>query len=205
MDVVGRTLEPAVLLALNHWPRYKHTQPQPQVDLTALPPFFDGLLRELPWWNPTWRIIHVEPAYPHEFPSERDRQRNRFTEVSVPGVLGADGTTAAFVGRVRFEGDRLLRFQAKIGDVVLGSAVAEAGKPEPHPFAALLRGFMDNRDMSVQDLAYATERAMATIAALRHGAHSPHPVIVAELARALDLPAGDLAVIAGVEADETPP
>ncbi|WP_155370223.1 helix-turn-helix domain-containing protein [Catellatospora vulcania] len=204
MDVVGRTLEPAVLQALNYWPRYRDIERRQQVDLTVLLPFFDGLLLELPWWNPVWRVTHVEPADPHEFPSEHDRQRNRFTEVSVPGTVSpGDGTATAFVGRVRFEGDRLLRFQAKIGDVVLGPALAEAGRTEPHPFGPLLRSLMDNRGLSIKDLARATGRAMSTIAALRGGGHSPHPVIVREVADALDLPAEDLAAIAGVDGVES--
>ncbi|GHJ48302.1 hypothetical protein Cs7R123_56440 [Catellatospora sp. TT07R-123] len=203
MDVIGRTLEPAVLNALNYWPQYLDVERRQEVDLTVLPPFFDGLLRELPWWNPAWRVTQVEPAVPREFPSEHVRQRNRFTEVSVPGTVGTDdGTATAFVGQVRFEGDRLLRFQAKVGGVVIGPALAEAGSPERHPFGALLHRFMDNRGLSVKDLAHATGRAMSTIAGLRSGWRNPHPVIVQEVAEALDLPAADLAAIAGVEGVE---
>jgi hypothetical protein len=73
---------------------------------------------------------------------------------------------------VRFEGDRLLRFEAKIADVVVGLALAEAGAPEPHPFGAVLRKLMDNRGVSVKELAMQTGRAMSTINAARTGRHN---------------------------------
>jgi hypothetical protein len=104
-----------------------------------------------------------------------------------------------FFARVRFEGDRLLRFQAKIADVVVGPALAEAGAPEPHAFGAVLRKLMDNHAVSVKELAVQTARAMSTINAARTGWHNPHPVLVREIARALGIPEEDLAAVAGVD------
>jgi hypothetical protein len=69
------------------WERAEKPEP---VDLTVLPPFFNDLLGELPWWKTTWQVTQVEPAYPREVASNHDRQKNRFTEVSVPGTLGGD-------------------------------------------------------------------------------------------------------------------
>lgn len=201
MDVAGRTLPPAVHQALTYWPGIVHARKPKPVDLAVLPPFFNGLLAELPWWNSAWRVTQVEPAYPCEVASDHDRQRNRFTEVSVPGTLaGGVGRTLPFFGRVRFEGNQLLRFQAKIADTIVGPALAEAGGPEPHPFGAVLRKLMDNRGVTVKELAMRTARAMSTINAARTGWHNPHPVLVHELARALDVPEQDLAAIAGVDA-----
>jgi hypothetical protein len=200
VDVAGRTLSPAVLKALTYWPGIVHAERPEPVDLAILPPFFNGLLGELPWWDATWRVTQVEPAYPREVASDHDRQKNRFTEVSVPGTLGAAaGRVLPFFARVRFEGDRLLRFQAKIADMVIGPALTEAGAPEPHPFGAVLRKLMDNRGVSVKELAEQTARARSTINAARTGWHNPHPVLVREIARALGIPEADLTAMAGVE------
>jgi hypothetical protein len=157
---------------LNVRATYAPTQAAVSVDLAVLPPFFNGLLDELPWWAGTWRVTQVEPAKPHEFASHHDRQRYRFTEVSVPGTLSdGAGLTFPFVARVRFEGDRLLRFQAKIADMIVGPALSEAGAPERHPFGVVLRRLMDSRGLSVKDLAMQTGRAMSTINAARAGWH----------------------------------
>jgi hypothetical protein len=200
MDVVGRTLAPAVLKALTYWPGISHGEELEPADLAVLPPFFDGLLGELPWWNGAWRVIAVEPARPWEFASGQERQRNRFTEVSVPGTVGdGSGQTMPFFGRVRFEGDRLLRFQAKIGDTVIGPALTESGAHEPHPFGAVLNRLMENRGLSRKDMAIRTYRAVATIAGVQSGGRNPHPVLVRELAGALDIPEADLIAIADVE------
>jgi hypothetical protein len=186
--------------ALTYWPRIVHTKRSKAVDLAVLPPFFNSLLAELPWWNSTWKVMQVEPAYPRELASNDDRQKNMSTEVSVPGTMGdGAGQTLPFFGRVRFEGNRLLRFQAKIADTILGPALAEAGTPEPHPFGAVLRQLMDNRGVSVKELAVRTGRAMSTINAARTGWRNPHPVLVHEIARALGIPKEDLAAIAGLD------
>jgi len=204
MNVAGRTLTPAVMDALTYWPGHMRAEEPKPVDLAVLPPFFNGLLSELPWWDSAWRVTHVDPAKPREFASDHDRQKNRFTEVSVPGTLGGGaGQTLPFLGRVRFEGDRLLRFQAKIGDMVVGPALSEAGTHEPHPFGAVLRKLMDNRGFSVKDVARRTYRAMSTINGARSGVHNPHPILVREIARALDMPEADLVAIAGVDDDMT--
>lgn len=200
MNVAGRTITPAVLRALTYWPGVGRPGEQEPVVLTVLPPFFDDLLSELPWWDNTWRVDHVEPAYPREVASDHDMGRNRFTEVSVPGTLGGSaGQTLPFSGRVRFEGDRLLRFQAKIADSVVGPALAEAGAPEPHPFGAVLRKLMDNRGISVMDMARRTFRARSTVNGLYTGQRNPHPILIREIAPVLDIPEADLAAIAGVD------
>jgi hypothetical protein len=202
MNVAGRTLAPAVVEALTYWPRIVHAEEPKPVDLAVLLPFFNGLLGELPWWDGAWRVTHVDPAYPREFASDRDRNTNRFTEVSVPGTLGGGaGQTLPFYGSVRFEGDRLLRFQAKVGDAIVGPALSEAGTHERHPFGAVLRKLMDNRGISVKELARRTSRAMSTIYAAQSGGRSPHPILVQEIARALDIPEADLVAIAGVDYD----
>ncbi|MCW2144590.1 Helix-turn-helix domain-containing protein [Actinoplanes cyaneus] len=185
---------------MTYWPRLVHAEEPKPVDLAVLPHFFNGLLSELPWWDNIWRVTYVEPANPREFASDHDRQRSRFTEVSVPGILGGGaGQTLPFLGRVRFESDRLLRFQAKIGDMVVGPALSEAGTHEPHPFGAVLRKLMDNRGVSVKDVARRTYRAMSTIYAAQSGGRNPHPILVREIAGALDIPEADLAAIAGVD------
>lgn len=202
MNVAGRTLTPAVVEALTYWPSLVHAEEPKPVDLAVLPPFFNGLLSELPWWDSAWRVTHVEPAKPREFASDHERQRNRFTEVSVPGTLdGGAGQTLPFHGRVRFEGDRLLRFQAKIGDAIIGPALSAAGTHEPHQFGAVLRKLMDSRGLSVKDVARLTSRAMSTIYAAQSGGRNPHPILVREIARALDIPEADLVAIAGVDDD----
>jgi hypothetical protein len=118
----------------------------------------------------------------------------------VPGRLTAGaGQALPFFARIRFEGYRLLQFQAKIADTVVGPALAKADAPEPHPFGAVLRKLMDNRGVSTKELARQTVRAMSTINAARTGWHNPHPVLVREIARALGIPEGDLAAIAGVD------
>ena len=96
VNVTGRTLTPAVLEALTYWPGLVHAEKPEPVDVMVLAPFFDGMLSELPWWDSTWRVTHVEPATPREFASDHDRQRNRFTEVSVPLT---DGVTSARYAR----------------------------------------------------------------------------------------------------------
>jgi hypothetical protein len=200
VDAAGRRLSPAVLRALSYWPGIVHAERPEPVDLAILLPFFNELLGELPWWDATWRVMQVEPAYPHEVASDHDRQKNRFTEVSVPGTLAADGgRMLSFFARVRFEDDRLLRVQAKIGNVLISPALTAAGDPEPHPFGAVLRKLMDNRGVSVKELARQTGRAMSTINAARTGWHNPHPVLVGEIARALGIPEADLTAVAGVE------
>ncbi|MEV2240442.1 hypothetical protein [Micromonospora sp. NPDC049891] len=201
MNVAGRTLSPAVQKALTYWPGIVHPKRPEPVDLAALPPFFNDLLAELPWWNSDWQVTQVEAASPREVASSHDRQKNAFTEVSVPGTLvGRAAQTLPFVGRVRFEGNRLLRFQAKIADTTVGPALAKAGAPEPHPFGAVLCKLMDSRGVSVKELAVRTVRAMSTINAARTGGHNPHPVLVGEIAGALGIPEADLAAIAGIDA-----
>jgi lambda repressor-like predicted transcriptional regulator len=200
MDIVGRTLSPAVVRALTYWPTIVNAPRPAPVDLTVLPPFFNDLLGELPWWNPRWQVTQVEPAYPREVASDHDRQRNRCTEVSVPGTLDDDaGRSLPFSARVRFEGDRLLRVQAKIADTVLSPALAPTGAVEPHPFGAVLRRLMDHRGVSMRELAFRTRRSMSTIVSAQAGGHNPHPVLVREIAHALEIPPADLAAIAGVD------
>jgi hypothetical protein len=199
MEVAGRRLSPAVLKALTHWPGVGRKGREP-VDLAVLLPLFNDLLGELPWWNRTWRVTQVEPAYPCEVASDGLRSKNRFTEVSVPGTLSSDAEQELpFFARIRLEEDRLLRFQAKIADMVIGPALGESGVREPHPFGAVLSALMANRSVSVRRLARQILRSEATIHVARAGSYNPHPVLVWEIAQALEIPAADLAAIAGVE------
>jgi hypothetical protein len=117
MDPAGRPhVEPEVLA------------PEP-VDTAVLPPSLNGMLWELPWWDRGWRVTHVEPAHPCEIAADEDRRLSRFTEVAVPGTVSRDAAeTLPFSARVRWAGHRLVRFQAKIGDTVLGPATGAAGE-----------------------------------------------------------------------------
>ncbi|MER7541233.1 hypothetical protein ABTX77_41835 [Streptomyces sp. NPDC097704] len=133
-----------MIAALTYWPGAvwggRKNPPDP-VDLTVLPPFFNEVLHDLPWWNRDWKVSHVEPGLP-------------------------------FVAKVGFAGDRLIRFQAKTDDVVLGPAVAPAGRLESHPFARVLTGLMDLRGIPVKRMARETARSMSTIHMLRNGRHN---------------------------------
>jgi hypothetical protein len=166
-----------------------------------LPPFFNELLDELPWWNRAWRVIQVEPAYPHEIARDELRVITRFTEVSVPGTVGrGPGEELPFSARVRFSDGRMVRFQAKIGDVVVGPGSAATGKPEPHPFGAVLVSLMRLRGISVAEMAMRCERAAATVSTVCNGRRNPHRILVAELAEGLGMPEEDLLAVAGLEA-----
>ncbi|WP_405007285.1 helix-turn-helix transcriptional regulator [Kitasatospora purpeofusca] len=170
------------------------------MDVTVLPPFFNELLQELPWWNRDWRISDVEPGRPLEINSDHHGLPAAFTEVSVPGTAGSgSGETLPFVAKVGFAGDQLIRFQAKIGDVVLGPALAPAGRLEPHPFARVLTGLMDLRGIPVQEMAVETARSPSTIHMLRNGKRNPKPLLAREIAKVLGMSEADVGVIAGLD------
>jgi len=65
--------------------------------------------------------------------------------------------------------------------------------------AATRHAGVDNRGVSVKELAIKTARAMSTINAARTGWHNPHPVLVREIADAFDIPEADLAAMAGID------
>ncbi|GAA4251729.1 helix-turn-helix domain-containing protein [Dactylosporangium darangshiense] len=201
METAGRTLSPQLLSTLTHWPRLVGRPPAPKsFDLTLLRDFIDEQLRALPWWNPAWRVVRAGPAHPHEIAADESRHESASTEVSVPGtVSGPNGSELGLSARIRFEGDRLLRFSAKVGDVVLEPAVAPASEPEPHPFGAVLARLMARRGLTVQDMARRTARAAATINGLRAGRWTPHRILVEEVADALELHRGDLLAMAGLD------
>ncbi|MFE7458116.1 XRE family transcriptional regulator [Streptomyces sp. NPDC057554] len=178
------------------------------MDLTVLPPFLNGLLADLPWWNRDWKVSRVEPGLPLEIGSDHRGHPARFTEVSVPGTVGpgdgdgdGDGESLPFVATIGFAGDRLIRFQAKIDDMVVGPAVAPAGQPEPHPFARVLTGLMDLRGIPVRNMAWETGRSRSTIQMLRSGRHNPEPLLVQEIAGALGMSEADVSIIAGLDTD----
>ncbi|GIH21363.1 helix-turn-helix domain-containing protein [Rugosimonospora africana] len=206
MEPVERVLSAEIIAALTDWPRIVHAvQPEP-VDLTSLRSFLNEMLRELPWWDHAWQVTRVEPARPHEVAGDGPRRRTTCTEVSVPGVVTGDREQVLpFSARIRFENDRLLRFQAKIGDVVIGPATAPAGAFEPHPFGAVFSKLMDRRGISIREMAVRCLRAMSTISSLRHGVLNPHRVLVHEVARALEMSEEDLAAIAGLDDIESAP
>jgi len=203
MSLAHRTLTADVITALTYWPGSivpgRKFPPTP-VDLSVLLPFFNDLLREIPWWNRDWKVTHVEPGRPWEVASDHDRATTRFTEVSVPGTVGtASGDSQPFFARVRIEGDQLVRFQAKIGEMVLGPAQTPAGQPEPHPFGRVFSRLMDLRGIPVRDMARQTWRSMSTINMLRGGGWNPHPFLVKEVAAVLNLSEADVAAIAGLD------
>ncbi|MCW8383578.1 helix-turn-helix domain-containing protein [Streptomyces justiciae] len=205
MVIADRTLTVEVIAALRYWPGViwgGQKNPPDPVDLTVLPPFFNGMLQELAWWNRDWEVREVEPGLPLEIDTGHEGGPSRFTEVSVPGTVGSSGgESLPFVAKVGFAGDQLIRFQAKIGDVVLGPAVAPAGRLEPHPFASVLTGLMELRGIPVKVMARETARSMSTIHMLRSGRLNPQPPVVEEIARVLDMSEADVRVIAGLDDD----
>ncbi|WP_327713988.1 hypothetical protein OG381_00065 [Streptomyces sp. NBC_00490] len=118
-------------------------------------------------------------------------------------VGSSGGESLPFVAKIGFAGDQLIRFQAKIGDVVLGPAVAPAGRLEPHPFARALTRLMDLRGIPVRAMARETARSMSTIHMLRSGRHNPEPLLTQEIARGLVMSEADLRVIAGLDDGST--
>ncbi|GCD96096.1 helix-turn-helix domain-containing protein [Embleya hyalina] len=207
MEIANRTLTADVIAALNYWPDViwggRKNPPDP-VDLTVLLPFFNEVLQELPWWNRDWKVSHVEPGLPLEIESSHRGHPSGFTEVSVPGMVGSGGgASLPFVAKVGFAGDQLIRFQAKIGDVILGPALAPAGQPEPHPFARVLTGLMELRGIPVKVMARETARSMSTIHMLRRGTHNPEPILAQEISRVLGMSEADVKVIAGIDDGST--
>jgi lambda repressor-like predicted transcriptional regulator len=197
MTTDDRVLSPAVLAALTWWPRFGR-QLEP-VDLAPLIPFLNELLDDLPWWNRDYRVTQVEQVEAHEVPGYPGGPLKRFTEVSVPATLtNAAAHELSFFGRIRFEGNIMRRFQAKVGDTVITPALRPAGVQDPHPFGPLLQALMANRGDSVKDLAQGAGLSMSTVRWLGAGGLRPHPKLVRHLAEALGLPEADLAAIAGV-------
>jgi hypothetical protein len=101
---------------------------------------------------------------------------------------------------VRFAGDRLIRFEAKVGDVVVVPTSAEPGKPEPYPFGAALTALMEARGLTLREVAFRCRRAESTIRKTMRGGWVPPRALVVELAGALDIPEQDLLAIAGPDA-----
>ncbi|WP_030766732.1 MULTISPECIES: helix-turn-helix domain-containing protein [unclassified Streptomyces] len=207
MEIAERTLAVDVIAALRYWPGViwgGQNYPPDPVDLTVLPPFFNEVLLELPWWNPDWKVRAVEPGLPVEIDGDRPGQPARVTEVSVPGTVGSgSGECLPFVAKVAFAGDQLIGFQAKIGEVVLGPALAPAGQLEPHPFARVLTGLMDSRGIPVKAMARETARSMSTVHMLRSGRLNPGPLLAQEIAKVLGMSEGDVRVIAGLDDGST--
>ncbi|MDG4829050.1 hypothetical protein O7627_06985 [Solwaraspora sp. WMMD1047] len=187
--------------ALRYWPGVVHAVAPAPVDLAVLPPFFNALLAQLPWWNRDWQVTQVEPAYPCETPWHG--AGSGVVEVSVPGAAGC-GTehVLPFSGRVRFRHDRLIRFQAKLGDMLIGPSVAAAGGPEPHPFGAVFSRLMDLRGISVVEMARGSGRSISTIRGLRSGHLNPQREVLAYVPDVLKVSAEDLAAIAGLDPDD---
>lgn len=199
-------LSAAVIKAMTE-PRRDAPPERLAADRSVLVTFFDTLLSELPWWNPAWRVTEVGTVRSSSSSMGLPPGAVQVVEVTVPGSLGGDGGDGGdagevrpFSARVRFLEDRLLRWQMKIGDMVVGPASAPAGEPEPHAFGAVFRLLAEMRGLSFQDVARRTGRAASTIRKLDAGALVPERALIEQLARALDLPASDLAVIAGLDA-----
>lgn len=164
---------------------------------------FNEVLHNLPWWNRDWKVDRVQPGSPAETGDHRSDPAVRVTEVSIPGtVASANSERLPFVAKVGFTGDRLIRFQAKIGDVVIGPAVAPAGRSEPHPFGRVLTGLMDLRGIPVREMARAVGLSMSTIHMLRRG-HNPNLLQTCLIAGILDMSEADVKVIAGLDDGST--
>ncbi|KAB2388778.1 helix-turn-helix domain-containing protein [Actinomadura montaniterrae] len=203
MEIVNRTLTAEVLAALTYWPGIVYggqKNPPDPVDIMVLRSFFNEMLQELPWWNRGWEVSHVKPGIPSEIASDYARSATGFTEVSVPGTVSDGcGDGLPFVAQVRFERDRLIRFQAKIGDMVIVPATAPGGRPEPHPFAAVFTRLMDLRGIPTRDMAEQTGRSRVTIDMLRDGCINPDAAFVKEIAETLDMSEADIRAIAGLD------
>ncbi|WP_344559712.1 helix-turn-helix transcriptional regulator, partial [Kitasatospora saccharophila] len=206
VEVANRALTADVIAALRYWPGViwvgqKH--PPDPVDMTVLLPFFNEVLQDLPWWNRDWKVNRVQPGLPAETGDHLCDPAVRFTEVSIPGtVASGTGESLPFVAKVGFTGDRLIRFQAKIGDIVIGPAIAPAGQSEPHPFGRMLAGLMDLRGIPVRDMARAAGLSMSTIHMLRHG-DNPTLAQVRLIAGILDMSKADVRIIAGLDDGST--
>lgn len=107
-------------------------------------------------------------------------------------------------GQIRFEGNVMRRFQAKVGDTVIKPAIRPAGIQDPHPFGPMLQAMMANRQNSVRGLARGAGLSESTVRWLRSGGLRPHPKLVRAIAAALGLPESDLAAIAGVSDEDYP-
>ncbi|MFI8368466.1 helix-turn-helix transcriptional regulator [Streptomyces sp. NPDC085466] len=202
----NRALTADVIAALRYWPGViwgGQPYPPDPVDMTILPPFFNEVLQDLPWWNRDWRVDSVQPGLPAETGDHRCDPAVRFTEVSIPGtVASGNGETLPFVAKVGFTGDRLIRFHVKIGDVVIGPSVNPAGQAEPHPFGRMLTGLMNLRGISVGEMAKAAGLSMSTIHMLRSG-HNPSLLQARLIAGILDMSEADVKVIAGLDDGST--
>lgn len=205
VSFADRPLDADVLAALTSWPGIRgRAAPAPAV-LARLVPFFNGLLDELPWWDRAWRVTRVEPAYPLVRARDQLDAVSGLIEVSIPGAVSRDGgEDLPFFARVGFEDDRLTRFQAKIGDVVLGPGATGAGKREPHPFGAVLASLMRLRGISAMEMARRCGLAVTTVRAVGDGAWNPHHAVVVALAGGLGMPEKDLLAVAGLEPTDSP-
>ncbi|XVV13762.1 helix-turn-helix domain-containing protein [Actinoplanes sp. CA-131856] len=176
------------------------TRSRGNADPSVLVSFVDTLLDELPWWDRSWRVADV--GEPRSSSSSRGLPPGavQVVEVTVPGSLGRNADEVQpFSARLRLLGDRLLRWQMKAGDTVIGPALAPAGESEPHPFGAVFRLLAEMRGLTIPQLARRTERAESTIRRLRAGGLVPERTLIEEVAHALDLPAADLAAIADLD------
>ncbi|MFC8270802.1 multiprotein-bridging factor 1 family protein [Streptomyces cinereoruber] len=206
METANRALTADVIAALRYWPGViwgGQKNPPDPVDMTVLLPFFNEVLQGLPWWNRDWKVDRVQPGLPAETGDHLCDPAVRFTEVSIPGtVASGTGESLPFVAKVGFTGDQLIRFQAKIGDVVIGPAVAPTGQSEPHPFGRMLTGLMDLRGISVKDMARTAGLSMSTVRMLRRG-RNPNLLQARLIAGILDMSEADVRVIAGLDDGNT--
>ncbi|WP_432103095.1 helix-turn-helix domain-containing protein [Streptomyces sp. bgisy091] len=202
METADRVLTAEVIAALRYWPNtiwVGQKNPPDPVAMAVLPPFFNEVLQDLPWWNREWRVDRVQPGLPAETGDHRCDPAVRFTEVSIPGTVASrNGEILPLVAKVGFTGERLIRFQAKIGDMVINPAVTPAGRSEPHPFGRTLTGLMDLRAISVREMARATGLSMSTIHMLRRG-HNPDLPHARLIAGSLNMSEADIKIIAGLD------
>ncbi|MBO3737422.1 helix-turn-helix domain-containing protein [Actinoplanes flavus] len=191
--MLDRPLTEAEIEALRHWPRYAHTS-RTEVDTGVLVPLLGELLDGLPWWDRSWRVTsagHADPVDMTRIDVVPDP-----VEVAVPGTVGrAGGEELPLSARIRIHGDRLVRFEAKVGDLVIGPGREPAGKPERHRFGVVLTALMKSHGISRPEMARRCGLAQSTIAAAM-GGRRPHERVITLVAAQVGMTAEDLTALA---------
>ncbi|GGN63902.1 hypothetical protein GCM10010112_23580 [Actinoplanes lobatus] len=190
---LDRPLSEAEIEALRHWPRYAHTS-RTTVDPGVLVPLLNEILGELPWWDRAWRVTGAGHADPVDM--TRTDVVPDPVEVAVPGAVSRDGTDELpLSARIRIHGDRLVRFEVKVGDLVIGPGREPAGKPERHRFGVVLTALMRSHGITEREMGIRCGLAMATIRAAM-GGRRPHQRVIEAVAPHVGMTAADLTALA---------
>ncbi|GAA0445712.1 hypothetical protein GCM10009531_40750 [Actinoplanes capillaceus] len=188
-----RPLSEAEIAALRYWPRYARTGPTP-VDGDVLVPLLGELLEELPWWDRAWRVTsagHADPVDMTRIDVVPDP-----VEVAVPGTVGRDGADELpLSARIRIHGDRLVRFEVKVGDLVIAPGREPAGTPERHRFGVVLTALMTSHGISRREMARRCGLAASTIAAAM-GGRRPHERVITSVAPEVGMTVEDMTALA---------